>query len=277
VPEPSRPGLALPSDTGFACLFMENSYSSIFQALRFSYLEDEIFRVEEQLQFVPDKKRAVFLANRMRVDYVYNTAALEGNPFTYPEVKTLIDGITVGGRKISDAEQVLNLNRAFTYLMDRVKHDTFTLDEKTACEIQGLVAREEALTWGVFRDGQVSIGGTSYRPPKAEILSNLFAQGKDALDQIQKPILKAFLTFLWGSLTQFFYDGNKRTSRFLANGVLLSAGFPPLTIFAKDQLQYNEMMTRFYDSQEATEALKWLFAYYHASNTGFGFDSPSKT
>lgn len=256
---------------------METSNSSALNSLRFSYLEKEVRLVQEQLQFVPDKKRAIFIANRARVDYVYNTAALEGNPFTYPEVKTLIDGITVGGRKISDAEQVLNLNRAFTYLIDKVKNDTFTLDEKTACEIQGLVAREEALTWGVFRDGQVSIGGTSYMPPKAEELSSIFAKGKDVLNQEQDPILKAFLTFLWGSLSQFFYDGNKRTSRFLANGILLSAGFPPLTILAKDQLQYNEVMTRFYDTQDGTEALKWLLTYYKETNTGFGFDSSLKT
>jgi Fic family protein len=253
---------------------MENLNPTISNSLRFVYHADEIRQTQAQLRFVPDKKRAVYMANRSRVDYVYNTAALEGNPFTYPEVKTLIEGITVGGRKISDAEQVLNLNRAFTYLMDKVKAGTFALDEKTACEIQGHVARDEALTWGVFRDGQVSIGGTSYMPPKAHELSDLFAKGQAVLSQEQDPVLKAFLVFLWGSLNQFFYDGNKRTSRLLANGILLSAGFPPLAIFAKDQLQYNEVMTRFYNSQDATEALSWLFEYYKASNTGFGFDAP---
>jgi len=70
------------------------------------------------------------------------------------------------------------------------------------------------------------------------------------------------LTFLWGSINQFFYDGNKRTSRFLANGTLLSAGLPPLTIQAKDQLIYNQVMTRFYDTQDGTQALQWLLTYY---------------
>jgi hypothetical protein len=35
-------------------------------------------------------------------EYVWDAAVLEGNPLTYPEVQTLLDGITVGGRKISD-------------------------------------------------------------------------------------------------------------------------------------------------------------------------------
>jgi len=34
---------------------------------------------------------------------------LEGNPITWPEVKTLMDGVTVGGHRIDDQRQVLNL------------------------------------------------------------------------------------------------------------------------------------------------------------------------
>ena len=45
-------------------------------------------------------------------EYVRDAAVLEGNPFTYPEVQTLLDGITVGGRKTSDEQQVLNLAEA---------------------------------------------------------------------------------------------------------------------------------------------------------------------
>lgn len=42
--------------------------------------------------------------------YVWDAAVLEGNPFTYPEVQTLLEGITVGGRKLSDERQILNLS-----------------------------------------------------------------------------------------------------------------------------------------------------------------------
>jgi hypothetical protein len=73
---------------------MENLNPTISNSLRFVYRADEISQIQAQLRFMPDKKRAVYMANRSRVDYVYNTAALEGNPFTYPEVKTLIEGIT---------------------------------------------------------------------------------------------------------------------------------------------------------------------------------------
>ena len=247
--------------------------------LLFSYQEESIQSARERLALIPDQRRALFLAEKSRVDFVFNTVALEGNPFTFPEVKTLHDGVTVGGHKLSDAEQVLNLNRALSYVIGLVKSKKFRIDAATACAVQGIVAREEALTWGVFRDGMVGIEGTEYQPPAATDLPTVFANGEKALTAITDPILRAFLAFLWGSLNQFFYDGNKRTSRFMANGTLMTAGLPPIMILAKDQLTYNQVMTRFYDTQEATEALNWLYDYYHERITGYGFDqaTPSAT
>jgi len=51
------------------------------------------------------------LDEKDKVDFIYNTSALEGNAMTYPEVETLLDGITVGGHKLSDEQQILNQNR----------------------------------------------------------------------------------------------------------------------------------------------------------------------
>ena len=47
-------------------------------------------------------ERALWRFQRSLAEYVWDAAVLEGNPLTYPEVQTLLDGITVGGRKISD-------------------------------------------------------------------------------------------------------------------------------------------------------------------------------
>lgn len=53
--------------------------------------------------------RVCFRFHKMLPEFVWEAGVLEGNPFTFPEVKTLLDGITVGGRKVSDQEQILNL------------------------------------------------------------------------------------------------------------------------------------------------------------------------
>lgn len=62
------------------------------------------------------KQELLFTAKRMHSELVYNMTKLEGNPYTYAEVKTLLDGITVGGRKLSDQEQVLRVSRAWEAL-----------------------------------------------------------------------------------------------------------------------------------------------------------------
>ncbi len=87
----------------------------------------------------PDWREKLDRLNRVRA--VYGTTALEGNPFTIPEIQTLLDGITVGGRKISDAEQVLNQKNSFLLLFHLVESGEFLLSPKIACDLQQIVAK----------------------------------------------------------------------------------------------------------------------------------------
>jgi hypothetical protein len=74
--------------------------------------------------------RVVFRFHRMLPEYVWDAGVLEGNPFTFPEVKTLLEGVTVGGRKLSDQEQILNLGESSKYLA-ALAH-SFPLSDVTA-------------------------------------------------------------------------------------------------------------------------------------------------
>jgi hypothetical protein len=74
---------------------------------------------------------------------------LEGNPLSFLEVKTLLDGVTVRGRKVADREQVLNLARSSRRLLAMVKTGQFSLSKSVFTELNGLIARNEALEWGV--------------------------------------------------------------------------------------------------------------------------------
>lgn len=218
------------------------------------------------VDFVPDKKRFIFLAKKDRVDYVYNTAALEGNAMTYPEVETLLEGITVGGHKLSDEQQILNQNRSVDLLFNMLDEERFNLTKKILCSLHTEVAKDEALSWGVFRDGNVNIGGTAYLPPPADKLNDLFEQGASAIGRIGHPILKALSYFLFGARTQLFYDGNKRVSRLMMNGLLLSKGYPMLNIKAKDKLEFNQHMIDFYESGDYVRTIKYLSDYYIEKN-----------
>lgn len=207
---------------------------------------------------LPDQRRALFRVHKLYPDIVWETTMLEDNPFTLPEVKTLLDGVTIGGHKLSDEQQVLNQHKSLEYMIGMVKKGSFSWDKERFCLLNGLIAYEEALKWGEFRDGPVSIGGTDYIPPPAEQLDGIFAKGLAVLDSVPGDLERALAFFLFGALNQFFYDGNKRTSRLMMNGHLLSHGLDAISIPAKEKLSFNEKMIRFYDLRDGTEMMQFL-------------------
>lgn len=217
-------------------------------------------------------ERVAFRFHRMLPEFVWDASVLEGNPFTFPEVKTLLDGITVGGRKIFDQEQVLNLAESSRYLLALVKAGKFSMDKMTFTALHRLVARNEALEWGHFRgEGaetsytqDVSLGEHGRYTPSATVagapeLNRIFARGLQALqNEVQHSFEKAAAFFLFGALQQFFFDGNKRTSRFMMNGILMSAGVDAISVPAAKAHAFNDKMVRFYLEKDATEMVAFL-------------------
>jgi len=206
----------------------------------------------------PDIKRSIWRAKKVFAEIIHDITSLEGNPFTLPEIQTLMDGITVGGRKVSDAEQVLNQKESLLHLFDLVESGKFSISIAIACDLQRIAARGEALEEGVFRSGKVSISGTSYRPPSAENLESGFRRMAAASDHLENPLEKAVVTFLHVARSQCFWDGNKRTGRLLMNGILLVAGQDIITVPAASQLQFNQKMIGFYEGGDGTEMIGFL-------------------
>ncbi len=217
-------------------------------------------------------ERVAFRFHRMLPEFVWDASVLEGNPLTFTEVKTLLDGVSIGGRKFSDLEQVINLATCSKHLLALVKAEKFSLDKATFTELHGLVARNEALEWGHFRgEGDetnytpgVALGAHGRHTPLATLpsapeLNRVFTTGLQALDcEVQQPFEKAAAFFLFGALQQFFFDGNKRTSRFMMNGILMSAGIDAISIPAARAQEFNENMVRFYLKKEGTEMMAFL-------------------
>ena len=65
-------------------------------------------------------------------ELIWNTAALEGNAFTLPEVKTLLEGVTVGRKKLEDAEQFIALSEAYSRLDEMVGAGRFSLSKEVS-------------------------------------------------------------------------------------------------------------------------------------------------
>ena len=207
---------------------------------------------------IPDRRRAIWRVRKLLEEVIFDTVQLEDNPFTFPEVKTLLEGVTVGGHKLSDQQQVLNQADSWRRLFKFIESDRFSLSREIFLELHALVAFEEALCWGVFRDEQVSIAGTRFQPPSADQLVSRWDSGIEVIRRIADPRERSMVFFLFGAMNQFFFDGNKRSSRLMMNGELLSAGYDAINIPASRKLEFNQKMLRFYDGLEGSEMMQFL-------------------
>ena len=200
----------------------------------------------------------MMLAKRQLAEFVCDAVNLEGINFTLPEVQTLLDGITVGGHSITDQQITLNQAKAWKTLFEWVKQDQFEISIEKSCALHQIAAKEEALDWGRFRTGGVTIAGTDYMPPKADLLPGLFEKmcnDANALSDIYDRAIHFFLTM---ARCQFFYDVNKRMGRFVMNGYLLSHGYPAINLPASRQLEFNRLMLDFYNSGKQKEMNSFL-------------------
>ena len=207
----------------------------------------------------PNKKMALFHAKKMLPEYVFDTSQLENNPITFPEVQTLMDGITIGGHKISDVQQVLNIKDSWYMILDKIANGDFQATKKTFHEVNNLIAKEEALEWGKFRTGSVGIAGTEkYKAPNWQELEHIFDTELPIILGDFHLVEQAIRLFLWAAYNQFYWDGNKRTARIMSSGILINAGYGVFNIRAKDILEFNTLMNSFYETAKADEIVKFL-------------------
>lgn len=196
----------------------------------------------------PNRDRALMLAQKEVSVFVYDAVRLEGINFTLPEIQTLLQGVTVGGHKLSDQQIAVNQGEAWKLLFQMIQEHRFALTKACAETLHGVAAKEEALEWGAFRSGSVLIAGTDYEPPAASRLPPLFQQMVESLSEMKDIYDQAIHIFLTMARCQFFYDVNKRTGRFMMNGHLLNNGYPAINLPASRQLEFNELMLAFYES-----------------------------
>lgn len=209
-----------------------------------------------------DKGKLIILAKKSLPDMVFNMASLEGNTFTYTEVQTLLDGITVGGHKLTDEQQVLRITDGWNFVFKSASSDGLIINQELFNWLDVIVAKDESLISGMFRTGQVTIGGTDFLPPKAEDLEGIFQEElKILIDRSKSSIDLAFDIFLWCAINKFYYGGNKRTSRLVANLILIFNGQGIFNIKVENKSKFNTLMMDFYNNGDGDKIFQFFYKY----------------
>lgn len=226
-------------------------------------------------RFEPSEpSRAIDRLRNRRVNLIFNDAKLEGNNYTEPQVQTLLTGPDIDDADDFDARQILALSEGTDLVIQRVLNGSFTLIRETSNDVHRSVAVEEALDYGHFRgEGSVHGGGGTvdamglefHGPPageKGENLRRIYADGIERIATIDHPALRAVTYAAFAAYNQFYFDGNKRTSRLMMNGELMAHGFDAIVTPATRQLDYNRSLRHMFEFGDAKSYIAFTLSCF---------------
>ncbi len=196
----------------------------------------------------------VFLAKRNLVDNIYSNARMEGINVTFPQTQTILEGVNVPNLKIDEIQCILNLKDAWKYVINNIENE-FNFD--FVCKINEFVSRNESISWGTLRNGNVQITGTDYIPTIPE--ENIVKQEISKILQIENATETAIEYMLYGMRSQLFWDGNKRTSTICANKIMIENGAGIIKVPDTKLEEFNILLSEFYSTNDNSKIKQFIY------------------
>lgn len=221
----------------------------------------------------PDKynlslKENIFLAKKVLVAQIHNLSRFENCQTTLLQTEQIINGQNVASASLGDIQTILNLKRAYQYVMRHIS-DGLPVDIPLLKKINSIVAQEDSLAPGDFRTGTVGVtlvDGSRHTPSAiSEVeVQNLFGQIANQSRSTTETAIRSMLAFM---RQQIFWDGNKRTATLFANALLIEKGCGILEISELQMPEFNTKLSDFYRSGDDTDVATYLY-----QNCIFGID-----
>ncbi len=201
------------------------------------------------------KEQSHFLAKKKWDENVYCGMKMENRNVTFPQTKTILDGINVPAISLDDILAIRNMRNAWQYILNS---ENIRLDFDFICRLNGFISQNESIDWGVLRTGNVGISGCSYKPP-IPIKEKVEGAVRRILSSYNSSTEKALELFCFITYNQLFWDGNKRTALTAANKLLLDNGCGMLTITDDNMQQFNELLLNMYKNGDKESLKKFLY------------------
>ena len=227
-------------------------------------LDDNYFAEVDNLKKELDTKRPIpketlkSLKESINLEWIYNSNGIEGNTLTLRETQVVLEGITVGGKTLTEHLEAINHEKAILYLDDLVK-DKQPITEWNIKNIHQLILKEiDNENAGRYRKENVTIKGATHIPPdfvKVPELMEKLILNYETWNKYH-PIIQAAL--LHGELVKIhpFIDGNGRTSRLIMNLDLMNHGYDPVIIKKENRLEYYEVLDKAHITENYTDFVK---------------------
>lgn len=200
------------------------------------------------------------LQERLRIEWTYNSNAIEGNTLTFGETAFFLrEGLTCEGKPLKDYLEARNHSEAIEVLMGVIKQER-RLTESLIKELHALLMKGIEFTYAKGASGKtikkpLNPGMYKTRPNHVLTISGKIHKYtdpiyvKDEMEALLKwyrkskdlhPVEKASVFHYRFAAIHPFDDGNGRMARILMNLILLQAGYPPCIVQNKHRKKYLE-------------------------------------
>lgn len=220
--------------------------TDIFTPDELSVLENATRAYKERTRDLPPAIQEKEL-QRLIIELSWKSSKIEGNTYTLLDTERLIlEQKEAPGHDKKEARMILNHKDAFNFVREHAA-EFKTMTRKNLEALHAILVKGLSVGLGL-RKKPVGVVGSTYQP-----LDNIH-QIDEAVDQLVRsvgrmttPYAKALLALLGIGYVQPFEDGNKRTSRLMANAILLAYRQAPLSYRSVDENEYREAMLVFYE------------------------------
>ncbi len=184
---------------------------------------------------------------RFIIELSWKSSKIEGNTYSLLETERLIkERVEAQGHSQEEAAMILNHKQAFDVILKH-KESFRRLDIGDIESLHSILTKDLGISSG-FRKNLVGITGTSYKPLDNEWqIREALEKTVKLVNEISHPFEKALITTAMIAYIQPFADGNKRTSRMIANAILMAFNYCPISYRGIDEIEYKEALILFFE------------------------------
>jgi len=184
---------------------------------------------------------------RLVIELSWKSSKIEGNTYTLLDTEKLIlEAKEAEGHSKDEAAMILNHKDAFDYIYKN-SADYKNLTIANLEDLHSILVKDLNVKTGL-RNSLVGITGSKYKPlDNVHQIREALADLSRVISKMDNSYSKALFALLGIGYLQPFEDGNKRTSRLMANAILMAYNYSPLSYRSVDEAEYREAVLAFYE------------------------------